>query len=63
MVIAGGVAQALMLPLIGVGTIYLRHRHLPASVAPGPFVTAGLWGCTALTIAAMTYYVVVMLSR
>ena len=63
MVIFGGVAQALMLPLIGIGTIYLRHRHLPRSVAPGGFVTAGLWACTALCVAAMAYYAVVIVSR
>jgi len=63
MVIFGGVAQALMLPLIGIGTIYLRHRHLPRSVAPGGFVTAGLWACTALCVAAMAYYAVVTVSR
>jgi hypothetical protein len=63
MVIAGGVAQALMLPLIGVGTVYLRHRHLPIAVAPAPFVTAGLWGCTALCVGAMGYYVVLTVVR
>jgi Mn2+/Fe2+ NRAMP family transporter len=61
MVIIGGVAQAMMLPLIGIGTIYLRHRHLPASVAPGVFQTVALWGCSALSTAAMLYYVVLTL--
>jgi Mn2+/Fe2+ NRAMP family transporter len=63
MVILGGVAQALMLPLIGIATVYLRHRHLPQVVAPNAFVTAGLWGCTGLCIAAMVYYVVVTILR
>ncbi|HXE81207.1 MAG TPA: Nramp family divalent metal transporter [Vicinamibacterales bacterium] len=63
MVILGGVAQALMLPLIGLGTIYLRHRRLPAAVAPGAFQTAALWGTTALCLAAMIYYAVLTASR
>lgn len=63
MVILGGVAQALMLPLIGIATVYLRHRHLPRSVAPGGVVTAGLWVCTALCVAAMVYYAAVTLAR
>ena len=29
MVVFGGVAQCLMLPIVGAGTIYLRHRRLP----------------------------------
>lgn len=63
MVILGGVAQALMLPLIGIGTIYLRHRRLPAAIAPGAFQTAALWGTTALCVAAMVYYAVLTASR
>lgn len=57
MVVFGGIAQSLMLPLIGIGTVYLRHRHLPREVQPSAFVTSGLWLCTALTIAVTVYYV------
>src|SRR3712207_9535561 len=32
MVVVSGIAQALMLPVIAVGTIYLRQRHLPGSL-------------------------------
>ena len=63
MVILGGVAQALMLPLIGIGTIYLRHRRLPQSVAPGAPVTLALWATTALCLAAMVYYAVLTAAR
>ena len=35
MVVAGGLAQAMMLPLIGLGAIYLRHAHLPPTSAGG----------------------------
>ena len=61
MVVFGGVAQAVLLPLIGIGTIYLRHRRLPQVLAPNRFVTAALWGSTALAAAATTIYAVRML--
>jgi Mn2+/Fe2+ NRAMP family transporter len=61
MVLFGGIAQFLLLPLIGFGTVYLRHRHMPRAVAPGAFVTLALWGCTLLTFAAMLYYAAVTL--
>jgi manganese transport protein len=56
MVVAGGVAQALMLPLIGSAAIYLRHRHLPATVRPAPLTTAMLWFSTAVMLAFALYY-------
>ncbi len=56
MVVAGGVAQALMLPLIGIAAIYLRHRHLPATVKPAPLTTAMLWFSTAVMLAFALYY-------
>ena len=43
MVVAGGLAQALMLPLIGLAAIYLRHRHVPTRSQPSPLTTAALW--------------------
>jgi manganese transport protein len=63
MVIFGGVAQALMLPLIGVATIYLHHRHLPSAVTPAVAVTVALWACTALCTAAMAYYAALTIGR
>jgi Mn2+/Fe2+ NRAMP family transporter len=45
MVVAGGIAQAVLLPVLGAAALYLRYR-LPPDVAPGPFVTAGLWTAT-----------------
>jgi len=56
MVVFGGVAQALLLPIVGVGTLYLRHRRLPREVAPNPFVTVSLWACTVVTLAVALYY-------
>jgi len=35
MVKAGGVSQALMLPVIALAAVYLRHRRLPSEVVPG----------------------------
>ncbi len=56
MVVIGGTAQALMLPVIGVGALYLRHRKLPASVAPGTFATIALWIATVVMSSAALYY-------
>jgi manganese transport protein len=61
MVVFGGVAQAVLLPLVGMGAIYLRHQRLPQALAPNWFVTAALWASTALALAATTTYAVRML--
>lgn len=53
MVKAGGVAQAAMLPILGIGALYLRHRRTPREVGTGTFGTVLLW------IAAITMIVVV----
>lgn len=62
MVKAGGAAQALMLPLLSLGGLYMRHRGLPKEVAPGLVPTIGLW-FAALTITAVMIYYAVMLLR
>jgi len=54
----GGVAQAMMLPIIGIGAIYLRHRHLPKDIQPSRWVTVGLWVATALIVWLMGYSVI-----
>ncbi|MGH9837397.1 MAG: Nramp family divalent metal transporter [Blastocatellia bacterium] len=58
MVKAGGIAQALMLPVIGIGTLYLRHRLLPRDIAPARWVTIFLWFATAVIVWLMGYYVI-----
>ena len=63
MIVAGGVAQAMMLPVIGVGTLYLRHRHLPSSIAPTRKVTVALWLATAIIILLMGYYILEQLRK
>lgn len=57
MVVAGGLAQALMLPVIAIGALYLRHRHLPAALRPATWVTVLLWTASAIIVALMTCYV------
>ena len=63
MVITGGVAQSLMLPVIGIGTLYLRHRHLPVEVKPPAWVTVALWVATLVIVTLMGYYVVLTLQQ
>ena len=62
MVKAGGFAQALMLPIIAFGALYLRHKRLPRSVAPGWAATAGLW-VASVTIFAVVAYSLMMAVR
>ena len=58
MVVVGGVAQALMLPLIGIAATYLRHRRLPPDVQPSKATTVLLWFSTAVMAAFALYYVI-----
>lgn len=59
MVVAGGVAQALLLPLIGIAALYLRHTHLPPDIRPSAGTTVLLWIATAVMAGFALYYVVV----
>jgi Mn2+/Fe2+ NRAMP family transporter len=61
MVVAGGIAQSLLLPALGAAAVYLRHRHLPREVTPPAFVTAALWATSAMMAALMLYYVLLTL--
>jgi manganese transport protein len=56
MVMFGGIVQALMLPIVGIGAIYLRHRRLPAEIAPSVLTTLALWATTAVIVVLMGYY-------
>jgi len=58
MVVAGGVAQALMLPIIAVGALYLRYRRLPKNVIPSFWLTAVLWIAAVLIVCLMVYYAI-----
>jgi Mn2+/Fe2+ NRAMP family transporter len=57
MVVAGGVAQALMLPLIGFAAIYVRHTGLPRELQPAIATTIVLWISTAVMLGFAAYYV------
>jgi manganese transport protein len=61
MVKAGGVAQAMMLPVIAIGALYMRHKGLPKQAAPGAFATAGLWLAAVVITAVMAYSAVLSL--
>jgi Mn2+/Fe2+ NRAMP family transporter len=61
MVVAGGIVQALLLPLAGLGTIYLHHRRVPQPLRPPRLVTLGLWLATAVMVAAGVYGVILSL--
>ena len=53
----------MMLPVIGVSTIYLRHRRLPSSITPAGWVTVGLWIASFLIIVITAYSVVLELRK
>jgi hypothetical protein len=55
MVVVGGIAQSLMLPILGVAAVYLRHKRLPKQLAPSGFVTAALWVCAAVMATTVGY--------
>jgi len=56
MVKAGGVGQALLLPVIAVGVLYFRHKYSPDAARPGTLMTLGLWIASGLTISTMLLY-------
>jgi hypothetical protein len=61
MVKAGGVAQAMMLPAISIGALYMRHRGLPKEVAPGALATGGLWLAAVVITSVMAYSAILTL--
>ena len=53
----GGIAQALMLPIIGFSVLYLCYHHLPKSIAPKGWITLALWTMSVVTAIMMGYSV------
>ncbi len=53
MVKVSGATQAVLLPILGFSTLFLRYRHLPAGIAPSKATTAALWATSALMFVAM----------
>jgi manganese transport protein len=62
MVKAGGVAQAMMLPVIAVGALFFRYHLLPPEVRPPLWQTIGLWVAALATILLMAYYCFLLLN-
>ena len=56
MVVAGGVAQALMLPIIGVAALYLRRVHVPADIHGTRAGGLMLWFSTSVMGTVALYY-------
>jgi hypothetical protein len=56
MVLAGGLAQAAMLPLIGFAAVYLRHRQLPRDIQPSAGTSIMLWVASLVMLGFATYY-------
>ena len=53
LVLAGGVAQALMLPALGAAALWARHRRTDPALAPGRLWDALLWlSCAAFVVVA-----------
>ncbi len=57
MVVAGGIAQAMMLPLIGSATIFLSRRHVPAELRPGAWTLIFLCLSTFVMFSFAAYYI------
>ncbi|MEX2262646.1 MAG: Nramp family divalent metal transporter [Bryobacteraceae bacterium] len=57
MVVIGGIFQSMMLPVIGFGTVFLRHKKLPAIAAPSHWTTFFLWFSSILIAATVGYAV------
>jgi hypothetical protein len=57
MVLAGGLAQSALLPLIGLAAMYLQHTHLPTDCRPPIGTTIMLWVATGVMLGFALYYV------
>jgi Mn2+/Fe2+ NRAMP family transporter len=55
MVKVGGVAQAMLLPVIGFSTIYLRYVHLPSAIRPATWISVTLWVASVVMLIMMVY--------
>ena len=55
MVKIGGIAQAIMLPVIGGFALYLRYKRMPSSILPKAWITLMLWVSAVLMALLMGY--------
>ena len=45
LLVTSSLIAAVMYPVLGLGTLYLRHWRIPPEIAPGRPVTVWLWVC------------------
>ncbi len=45
LLVTSSLLAAILYPVLGLGTLYLRHRKIHSSIAPGRSVTTWLWIC------------------
>ncbi len=57
MIKMAGAVEAMMLPILGFSTVYLRYRHLPRAIVPKGWLTLALWVTSALMAVMMGYSV------
>lgn len=55
MVMVGGIAQTVMLPVIAFTVVYLRYRHLDRRLHPERWVDVLLWTCASLIVIISGY--------
>jgi len=55
MVKIGGIAQAIMLPVIGGFALYLRYKRMPQTILPKTWITLMLWVSAVLMAMMMGY--------
>lgn len=55
MVKIGGIAQAIMLPIIGGFALYLRYKRMPRNILPTAWITLMLWVSASLMALMMGY--------
>jgi hypothetical protein len=63
MVKVAGIAQAILLPAMGFGALYLINRRLPAIIKPSPWVRYALWLTSALMLAVVAISLTLQLLR
>ncbi len=52
-----GVAQSVMLPIIGFATLYLRYVHMPKKILPKGWITLTLWVASVMMLVPVAYLV------
>ena len=50
-----GVAQSVMLPIIGFATLYLRYVHMPKKILPKGWITLTLWVASVVMLVPVVY--------